>query len=273
MKNSIPYLRYIDKRYIKNYDELVIAYDYRLFYIAEGGIKITIENNSFSLIEKSLIVIPPAVAYKISDCKKDTLVYILNFDLDSKNAIQPPMSPDNPATFDIYKAIIPEITDFKDIHFENNAVWAEDILKTLAEENEFQKLYYTEIKNAYLKILLLNLKREKINIHIPDIINEIKNYIEENCLENPSIKKISQKFGYHPLYLTRIFKLYTGKTIHTYLLEHKLKQAKTLVSGTEKTIYEIAEMTGFSTSEYFSKVFKKYFGCTPSQIRKQNKLI
>jgi two-component system response regulator YesN len=49
-----------------------------------------------------------------------------------------------------------------------------------------------------------------------------------------------------------------------------MKKAGELVCSTSKKVYEIAEEVGYKNSRYFSVVFKKYFGCTVLEYRKQH---
>lgn len=273
MKNSIPYVRYADKRFITNYDCFVQAYDYRLFYVISGELQLITEKCTYVIAEKSLIIIPPAVKYKIAECKKDTLIYILNFDLDSNNSDVSAMSPDRPESFDIKRVIIPARIDFCEIYFEVDAFFVEALLNKLYEESEKNYIYSDEIKDAYLKLILLYLIREKIKEKTPGIIGDIKKYIEKNCLFCPSNEEMATYVGYHPLYLNRIFKQHTGKTLHAYQLECRLKEAEKLILSSDKNICEIAEITGFDTAEYFTKVYKKHFGHTPTQARKKLRML
>ena len=273
MKCANPYLRYINKRYITEYVDYVMAYDFRIFYVKDGEMQIETENNEYIISKKSLILIPPATAYRIRDCKKDTYIYILNFDLDSSHSELAPMPPDLTKSFDYKKAIISKSDEFQSVHTETDSFWVEEYLELLIEESLSENIYCDEMKSAYMKILLINLKREKIKESLPKIIIETKKYIEENCLENLTNRNISEHFGYHPLYLNRIFNKHTGKTIHIYALECKLKEADRMLASTEKSIYEIAELTGFNTSEYFSKVYKKYYNQSPSQARKKYRMM
>ena len=57
-------------------------------------------------------------------------------------------------------------------------------------------------------------------------------------------------------------------TIFDYLFEKRMKEAEKLLRETDLHIYQIAEKVGFSDYNYFTKIFKKFVGCTPSQYRK-----
>ena len=65
------------------------------------------------------------------------------------------------------------------------------------------------------------------------------------------------------------FKNDTGFTLIDYLNKYRIKKAMELLEHGENKIYEISENVGFSSSQYFSKVFKKYTGYTPIEYRKK----
>lgn len=66
--------------------------------------------------------------------------------------------------------------------------------------------------------------------------------------------------------LAERFKAETGHTINDYITRTRMKTAKKLLRG-QKLIYEIAEMTGYSTPQYFGSVFKQHTGMTPNDYR------
>ncbi|MFR7443475.1 MAG: helix-turn-helix domain-containing protein [Sellimonas intestinalis] len=57
--------------------------------------------------------------------------------------------------------------------------------------------------------------------------------------------------------MSRLFKQLTGTSLSEYISQEKIKKAKQLLSSTNESIQNIAAVTGFDTSQYFSLVFKK----------------
>lgn len=70
-------------------------------------------------------------------------------------------------------------------------------------------------------------------------------------------------------HFTRVFKEITGKAPQQYMIEIRIDRAKELLAFTNKNIAEIAEATGFKDQNYFSRIFKKNAGLTPSEYRKR----
>ena len=84
------------------------------------------------------------------------------------------------------------------------------------------------------------------------------------------LDEISRKLDMTPEYLGTLFHKETGITFSNYLKNYRIAKAKELLVGTNLKLYEIAEKVGYSDSKYFSRIFKKQTGMTPSEYRKEN---
>ncbi len=72
--------------------------------------------------------------------------------------------------------------------------------------------------------------------------------------------------GYH--WLRRAFKSETGQSLHQYRLQVRLSRAKLLLKNSDSSVEEIARQTGFEDPYYFSQIFKRKMGVTPTSWRK-----
>jgi YesN/AraC family two-component response regulator len=68
-------------------------------------------------------------------------------------------------------------------------------------------------------------------------------------------------------YLCQVFKKYSGITILGYVHQLRMQQAKHLLTNTHRSVQEIGESLGYPDPFYFSRLFKKYEGCSPKQYR------
>ena len=102
-------------------------------------------------------------------------------------------------------------------------------------------------------------------------IAECINFLEENLFKTLSINDICRKTNYSRAYLCTLFKGATGKTIIQYHSEIRIERAKDLIRTNKYTFAEISEKLGFNTPTYFSHVFSKVTGMTPSQYKKSCK--
>lgn len=98
-----------------------------------------------------------------------------------------------------------------------------------------------------------------------NVIGRIVQYLDEHPEEDISHDAIAAKYRLHPGYLSRLFKQEMGETLSEHLLRIKIERAAQLLKEDRYKIGEIAGMVGYSTSSYFSVMFKKYTGCTPRE--------
>lgn len=92
-------------------------------------------------------------------------------------------------------------------------------------------------------------------------------YISVNFMNSLEVQTIADKFYMTREHLMRTFKKETGKTVHEAIKEKQLSEATYLLEHTKLAITDIAIMTGFNSSQYFSKVFKETYECSPTQYR------
>lgn len=104
------------------------------------------------------------------------------------------------------------------------------------------------------------------------VIDEVKFYLDINYAEKIKLQDVAKAYGIHPNYLTRIFHEKYGASPKQYLMNLKLKKAGRLLATTKLNISIIASSLGFDDQLSFSKYFKKKFGVSPSEYRRQSTL-
>lgn len=92
-------------------------------------------------------------------------------------------------------------------------------------------------------------------------------YIEENYANAVTLDTLANLIGYSKYELCHKFKSATGRTVVDYINHVRLCRAKILLENTDNSITEIALCCGFSSVQYFHKVFKKYQGSSPRAYR------
>ena len=99
----------------------------------------------------------------------------------------------------------------------------------------------------------------------------IKNYIDSNISDEISIDKLSGLIFKSPSQTIRIFKKQLGITPYEYHMKNRIEKAISLLHETNKPVKEIAFNLGFCDEHYFSNIFKKKTGKTPTEYRKDLK--
>lgn len=103
---------------------------------------------------------------------------------------------------------------------------------------------------------------------IPRSIADLMEWLQLNYDTSLSVAGIAEKFGYHPSYLTAVFKRYSGCTITEYLNRQRIHVAKNLLTSVPKlSLAEIGEQIGISDEKYFMRLFKRYEGVTATAYR------
>ncbi len=100
------------------------------------------------------------------------------------------------------------------------------------------------------------------------IVNEIDECIKQGNDEALTLQALAGKLGYSEFHFTRKFREISGVQFRDYLRCRKLAFTLKEVRDTEKGILEIAVKYGFSSHEAFSRAFKKLYGVTPGEYRK-----
>ncbi|WP_310551997.1 response regulator [Paenibacillus glufosinatiresistens] len=98
------------------------------------------------------------------------------------------------------------------------------------------------------------------------LIHRVHAYIDAN-LHYVSLQSIADHVGMHPVYLSKMYKLETGRRISDYISGAKMEKAAYLLTHTPLKIYEISAELGYSNAHYFIKLFKEYAGMTPQDFR------
>ena len=99
---------------------------------------------------------------------------------------------------------------------------------------------------------------------------EIEHFILENLSCQPTLSMLSAHFGYTRQYIIRVFKKQFHQTPAAYINDAKLARAVRYLSEASIRIDEIASRCGFEDANYFSRQFKKKYGLTPSEYRRQS---
>ena len=94
-----------------------------------------------------------------------------------------------------------------------------------------------------------------------------KEYILKNYNNDISLDDVSREVNISPYYFSKLFKDETGEGFVEYLTNLRIEKAKELLSGTSYSMKEICQMVGYTDPNYFSRIFKKNVGVTPTEFK------
>jgi AraC-like DNA-binding protein len=100
-----------------------------------------------------------------------------------------------------------------------------------------------------------------------DLLNNIREYLDEHFLEVGSLHQLTRKFCINSFKLKYGFKQLFSNPVMKYIDEHKMNYAHTLLRQGEIPVYDIADELGYEHYNNFSTAFKKRFGYSPAAIR------
>ena len=98
---------------------------------------------------------------------------------------------------------------------------------------------------------------------------EIKKHLDVHYAEKITLDDLAKRFFINKFYLSKIFKETYGTTVNNYLISKRITRAKQLLPFTDMTVDEIGVAVGMGDANYFSRMFRKVEGSSPSEYRKQ----
>lgn len=101
-----------------------------------------------------------------------------------------------------------------------------------------------------------------------EYVRKVQDFIKAHYIDGFQSQEIEEVCGLSYKYAGTLFKEATGQTIKEYQCALRLRKAEQLLKETNKPVAEIAQLTGFSDVFYFSKVFRRKRGCSPSEYRR-----
>jgi AraC-like DNA-binding protein len=140
-------------------------------------------------------------------------------------------------------------------------------------ENEIKQICISSKDKILSCVSIMNICADyislsnRLNLSDKNLAEAVKKHINQNYHTKITLDMLCSLFFYSKPTIMNAFKKTFGNTISEYLLETRLTHANKLLSGTTSTIHQVSQQCGFSDQNYFTKVFTKEFGVTPSQYR------
>ncbi len=277
LRPFVRYSRYVTTRDYRKLKGEQCAVDCRLFYCVGGNGEFEIDGELYSVESGSLVLIPQGVAYSYHPDLGDPMSFLaLNFDYtDSASTLSTPIPPIKKELFKAADIISPvTVTDAVELNKpllleKMNSVYP--LLRDINDEYERREAWF-EVRCSSLLLVLLTRVLLRVGHgsggrRSEEVSTSLIDYIRENYASRITLANLGERFGYHPNYLNTLFRQHTGKTLYSYLQDHRITEAIHLLQTTDLPVDEIAVKTGFFDASHFSKAFKKKTGFSPVEFR------
>lgn len=235
------------------FDKTVPPYN-KFYYIVEGECYIKIDNKEYIAKKGQLFLLPfnsVQTYYHISN--NNVLKYWIH------------------CTYTCNDKDLLEIITLPHFVTVDDPEYVENLFKQIISYDDADMIISKLIKKACLLQLLAyyfkkaNVEKEKF--FKDEKISLLMSYIETNLQNEITIGKLAGIMHFHPNYFIRFFKEMIGMPPIEYINNMRIEQAKKLLQTMDTPIREIACEVGFNTSYYFTRIFKKKIGFTPSGYR------
>ena len=163
-------------------------------------------------------------------------------------------------TMDAYFSIV----DFlKGLGLQKDEIEAPDQDGSILQDEKSAMDYIVRIMEKALV-----LREKKASSRYEDVVSEVIHYIEDNyAQEELSLNLLASHVNFSPNHLSMIFSQQTGQTLIRYLTDYRMNRAKELLRCSSKKSSVISMEVGYKDPHYFSYLFKKTQGMTPTQYR------
>ena len=232
-----------------------------LFYIVGGKGQFLIEDRIFPVNVNNLVIINPNVPHTEDSLNAQPLEYIvLGID-----GVELTISDQSDGKFCILD------------HFES--VEISSCLRNILREMELKNTGYEDICQAYMEILIIRLMRStSLAVQTePQVLSgnrqcaAVKRYIDLHFKEPLTLDLLAEEAHMNKFYLSHAFKGEYGVSPINYMISRRIEESKYLLSETDLSMSQIAQLLGFSSLSYFSQVFRRTQGASPMEFRHHTK--
>ncbi len=128
--------------------------------------------------------------------------------------------------------------------------------------------YAKEKITLIINFILYELMNNQTATNYSQHVNIMLKTIRERIYEPLSLSDVADSAELSLSYAANLFKKEIGYTIGEYILKQKMLLARDMILGEEMSLREVSEKLGYTNYSYFSAQFRKYYHCSPSEIRK-----
>ncbi len=262
---SSIYIFHFDKSYTTDFERHCQP---ELIYVDEGVEQVWEDDKVYTVKKGEMFLHKPWASHKDACLSDESRVYIISFTVSSKcleslfdRVIQLKKNEINQLK-QVFETYVQNVDSEIDQWFSDK--------KIIADRNSFGVSQIIKNNFELFFLSLLNPEdSEKLEYRKYDnpLINRVIEELDKEKYEKFSLDRVGKNLSYSKSYLCRQFKRVTGVTIIYYFYSLKVEEAKKMLMHDGHSIEETSVILNFDSVQYFSKVFKKYCGLSPSDWR------
>lgn len=245
-----------------------------IIYITKGKGIVRLDKERYLIRKGDLIVIPKEVIHYLQSDKKDVLYFkSLVFDLNMLASHSGDLCQTEITEPLIKKQVeMATILTDKDSGYELILDTYEKIIDGCRKREDF---FYIEVKALFYRMFYELFSGKYIRRARQEerkstaAMKTILSYIEEHYNEKLTVNELAEMIHYSDYYFMKVFKIYTGKTLMSYINEMRVEKSKYFLVNTQENISDIALETGFGQASYYIRKFQELQEMTPLQFRKR----
>lgn len=243
---------------------------WEMVYVDSGAVEIRQDDQTIILKQGEIAFHKPDEFHSIKSHNSSPNVFVVSFVCNS-----PAMSYFERFSKTLDKSLKPFISSIiKEAESAYVIPKNDTTLKKLVRKNP-PRIGAEQLIKTYLEQTLILLIRELTDKKEPTIfpskesmenhlVSAIKKYLSEHVREQVKIDDLCAEFGYSKTYLCKLFREQSGATVMDYFIKYKIEYVKKLIRDKKYNFTEISDMLSFDNPQYFSRVFKRVTGITPS---------
>ncbi|MDD3833150.1 MAG: AraC family transcriptional regulator [Oscillospiraceae bacterium] len=253
MVHQVSYVECTAKKRINTMQHIL----YEIIYVDKGGLIFRFDNSVHQISSGQIFIVDKNTRYFLDSDNENTAFISIVFN--TKTILYLPL---------LNRALTGDLKIFQ--HFKN-----------IIRENEATNQFYLDVILSELNLLLIELTRIMESdsnsknvftnnfssiVRKVEIVQKVIEYIDDNIMSGDiTVDEIGKRFFLTGSYLSRIFKLETGKTISQYKRDKRLEISKKMLIEDNLTVSEVSEKMNYCSIHYFSSEFKKKYGFPPSE--------
>ncbi len=235
--------------------------DYQLLYIAEGKAHFYFDGKERIINKGNMILFRPGETqmyyYYASEKPEAYWVHFTGYDVNS--------------ILDYY-----QMPKGENVFFTGTSPDYQWLFRQMIQELQLRRVNYADFLTMILRHIFLMINRylKEGQTASSDVINEIEkatHYFNENYNKQINIEKYAEKCHMSACWFINNFKKITKVTPMQYIVSLRITNAINLIENTDYNITEIANAVGYDNSLYFSRLFHKHTGMSPSEYKKKYK--